>query len=542
MDRRDFLKTAAMTAILPSSTAVLAATPPVRSARPGSELKIAMTLSDIPLTTGQSTQGAEGQRFMAMSVYDALFRWDLSQTDKPAELVPALAETYSVDKETRTIWTFNLRKGVKFHDGSEFNADAVLWNFDKLIKKDSPQFDQSQANQAASRLVGVVSYKKLDDYTVEVRTAAPDAMFFYRVSAVYYSSPTHWRALGGSWAAFAKTPSGTGPFKLESFVPRSRANLVRNAQYWDAARVPRVEKLTLFAMPDPSTRVAALLSGQVNWVEALPPDAIPRLRRSNINIFSKVYPHVWPYWLSYAEGSPFLDIRVRKAANLAIDRDGMSKLLGGFAKPAKGMVDTSSPWFGKPTFDIVFDPAAARKLLTEAGYGPGKPCKITLLTSQAGSGQMQPLAMNEFVQANLNKVGFEVTIEVVDWEALRARRSEGAGARSNRSVFGLNNSWSIQDPDFGMLSVTWSKRIVPKGNNWGLYQDETADKLCDAAVNAFTREDRDRTLSDLHAYIVSQAMWIWVVHDTNPRALAANVKNFDPPQNWYVDLTQIEVG
>ena len=116
---------------------------------------------------------------------------------------------------------------------------------------------------------------------------------------------------------------------------------------------------------------------------------------------------------------------MRKAANLAIDRDGLVNLLGGLAVPAKGMVTPGHPWFGKPTFDIKYDPDAAKALLKDAGFGPGNPCRVKFLISTAGSGQMQPLPMNEFIQENLKDVGFEVTLDAMDWEALRARRRGG---------------------------------------------------------------------------------------------------------------------
>ena len=202
----------------------------------------------------------------------------------------------------------------------------------------------------------------------------------------------------------------------------------------------------------------------------------------------------------------------------------------------------SSPWFGKPSFEIKYDPAAAKKLLAEAGYGPGKPCKIKFLTSQAGSGQMQPLPMNEFIQENLNQVGFDLEIEVADWEALRARRRARADGPENKGVYGLNNSWSIMDPDFGFLSVFWSKDMPPAGNNWATYSDATADALCEKIRFEFDPEKQNQAVAELHQYIVDQAVWIWVVHDLNPRALAAKVKGFVPPQAWYIDLTTVDIA
>jgi len=117
-------------------------------------LRIGMTASDIPLTTGQTDQGGEGQRFMGYTVYDALINWDLSSADKPSELSAGLATKWSVDEADKTKWVFTLREGVKFHDGSEFTADAVVWNLDKLLKNDSPQFDPRQSGQGRSRIPG----------------------------------------------------------------------------------------------------------------------------------------------------------------------------------------------------------------------------------------------------------------------------------------------------------------------------------------------------------------------------------------------------
>ena len=129
MHRRSFLKASAAAALLPMASPTMAS-----AAQKQQVLRLAMTLSDIPLTTGQATGGAEGFRFIGYSLYDALFQWDLRHRDRTSKLIPALAESYTIDPETKTTWTFRLRKGVKFHDGSEFTADAVIWNIDKVTQ------------------------------------------------------------------------------------------------------------------------------------------------------------------------------------------------------------------------------------------------------------------------------------------------------------------------------------------------------------------------------------------------------------------------
>ena len=191
-------------------------------------LRIGMTASDIPLTTGQTDQGGEGMRFMGYTVYDGLINWDLSSADKPSGLVPGLATSWKVDDADKTKWTFKLRQGVKFHDGSDFKADAVVWNIDKLLNDKSPQFDPKQSAQGRSRIPAVKSYKVLDDYTVEIRTKAPDAFLPYQIAWVMMSSPAQWEKVGKDWNKFAQTPSGTGPWKVTASCRRPAPSWCRS--------------------------------------------------------------------------------------------------------------------------------------------------------------------------------------------------------------------------------------------------------------------------------------------------------------------------
>lgn len=504
-------------------------------------LRVASTMADIPLTTGQSSQGGEGLRFIGFAMYDGLVRWDLSRADAPAKLAPGLALSWSSDEATHTKWTFKLRPDVKFHDGSAFDSHAVVWNLDKLLKRDAPQFDQSQATQAGQYISNIASYRSVDPMTVEITTKQADAVFPYLMTFVLMSSPARFKEMGNDWNKVAFKPSGTGPWILDKLVPRERAEMVRNPNYWDPKRVPKSDRMVLLTMPDPSTRVAALLSRQVDWVEAPPPDTLPRLKSAGMQIVTNVYPHNWPYILSYSEDSPFKDIRVRKAANLAIDRKGLSEFLGGTAIPAEGMIDPKHPWFGQPNFKIKYDPDEALRLMKEAGYSPEKPLRVKFAVSTAGSGQMQPLPMNEFVQENLRAVGFDVQLEVMEWEALRSHRRVSSDQPENKGIHGLNNSVAYWDPYIGLIGPAWSATRPPLGYNWGGFKDKEADELAAAAQVEFDPAKQDALLARLHTRIVDQSMWIWVVHDLNPRALAPNVKGFVQAQSWFQDLTPVSV-
>jgi peptide/nickel transport system substrate-binding protein len=257
-----------------------------RSAAAETIMRIGMTAADIPRTLGQPDQGFEGNRFTGLTMYDALTMWDLSSADKASVMIPGLATEWAVDDSDKKKWTFKLRPGVKFHDGSPFNADAVVWNVEKVLKQDAVQFDPSQVGVTASRMPTLASARKIDDMTVELTTKEPDSFLPINLTNLFIASPAKWQKLfeategadvkaksQGAWAAFAKDASGTGPWKMSSFTPRERLELVKNENYWDKTRVPKVDKMVLLPMPEANARTAALLSGQVDWIEAPAPDA-----------------------------------------------------------------------------------------------------------------------------------------------------------------------------------------------------------------------------------------------------------------------------
>lgn len=503
-------------------------------------LRIAMTASDIPLPNGQTDQGAEGMRFMGYQAFEALVAYDLSSADKPVTLVPGLATEWSVDPEDSTKWTFKLRDGVTFHDGSTFDADAVVWNFDKILNPDAPQYDEKQSAQGRGRIPTVASYRAVDDMTVEITTTAPDALIPYQIAWIVMSSPAAFAA-AGDWDAFLQAPSGTGPFTVSEYVPRERAVLVPYEGYWDADRKSDLDEVVLLPVPDPSARVAALLSGQVDWIESPPPDALDRLKASGFTISSNVYPHVWPWHFSMLDGSPWADERIRKAANLAVDRDGMSVLLGGMMEPAKGMVPASSDWFGEPEFEVTYDPDAALSLMQEAGYGPDNPVSVKAIISPSGGGQMQPMLMNELIQQNLAAIGINVEFDVRDWNALLANWRAGAKDASTDGAQSTNSSYFSQDPFTALMRHIDSRLVAPKGTNWGYYSNPEADALIDQIRTTFDPAAQLQAIQSLHELYVDNALFLFVAHDVAPRAMAPEVQGFVQAQNWFQDLTPVTI-
>ena len=535
--RRKFIGTSAAVSAV--------ATLPWQAAAQGSgTLRVALSGPVIPRTTGMHSGGVEGRRMVAHSIYDPLLYWGPPEPNNPDPLAPMLATDWRADEADRTRWIFTLRRGVRFHDGSDFNADSVLWNLEKYFDETSPQFKEDEAGLVRAYVEPLAGWRKLNDHEVEIQTGQPDAFFPYKFAYLMFASPAQWEAMGRDWNRVANAPSGTGPFRLTSVSPQERAEFVRNDDYWDADRIPRVERMVLLPIPEANTRTSALLSGQVDWIEAVAPDTIPALEAGGAQVVTNPYPQVWGYWPSRAEGSPWNDIRVRKAANLAIDREGMTAVLNGMMIPAKGVFRPHHPWFGKPTFDVRYDPDEARSLLAEAGYSLDTPLRASVVTTPSGSGVMQPEPMNAFVQRNLAEVGIEVTFISMDWGALYTNTRQGANHETSGGATLTNMSWTAFNPQLDLRQLFHSKAAAPDGFNWGYINEPAFDDLLDRAQLSFDPDERDRLLAALHQNIVDEAAHIFVAHDPFPRAFGGNVSGF--VEGYYgirvQDQTKIRVG
>ncbi|MDP4023325.1 ABC transporter substrate-binding protein [Methylobacterium sp. NEAU 140] len=508
-----------------------------------SVLRIAMTATDIPTATGMPNNGFEGMRFLGYPVFEGLVQWDLRSTDRLAGLKPALAESWAQDPADKRVWTFRLREGVKFHDGTPFDADAVVWNLDRYFKNDSPQFETQAAGTTRARAPIVGSYRKVDARTVQITTTQVASYFPYMAVYILFTSPHSFEKAGRDWTKVPALPAaGTGPFRIVKVAPRESVELARNDGYWDPDRMAKVDRVRLMPIPEANARVAALRAGQVDWIEVPAPDAIPSLKQAGFTITTGSYPHIWPWMYNIgAADSPLKDVRVRQALNYCIDREGIVTLLNGTAEPASGWLNDRDPNFGAPQNRYVSDPAKGKALLAEAGYGPKKPLRLTVMISSSGSGQMLPMPMNEYLQESLKQgCGVDVTFNVVEWQVLLTASRALPDAPSLQGSNALNVSSPSSDPSV-MARYFAGDRFPPAGFNFPNWRDERFD----AAMKVLA-ETTDPTVIDAqtriaHERLVDDPPWLYVVHDLNPRGLSKRVKGFVSPQSWFVDLTRVSV-
>ena len=495
----------------------------------GGTLIIGMTATNIPgLDTGMfQSEGGEGGRFVGVQLYDGLTRFDLTQGTHAPDIKPGLATSWDVTPDA-TNWTFHLRPGVKFTDGTPWNADAAIFNLDRMSNKSSPYYYPELNATAGLFLGGIASAKKVDDMTIQITTKGPYSYLLGDLALLPFGSPTAIKAEGKD--GFATKPVGTGPFKVESYVRGQKLVMVRNPDYWRGPA--KLDRVILRPVPDATARAAALQSGEVNWIEVPPPDSVPALKAAGFQVLTNAYSHVWPWVLDMTK-KPLDDVRVRQALNYAIDRATLSKaILNGTGRPALQYAPVGDAGYDKSLDTYTYDPAKAKQLLADAGYPNGFSMSLSFPTS--GSGNMVPIPMNESLQKDLAAVGVQVKLQPVEWASMlqdffQAKIPGGADAMNISLGYVLPSLWSLW---FG----TGSGAL-----NVGHYANPTVDALLAKTKAELDDTKRAALFTQINAQLLKDAPWLLVVNDLNPRVLSPTVHGFVMPQSWYVDLTSVWV-
>ncbi|MBI1734806.1 MAG: hypothetical protein HYR51_06510 [Candidatus Rokubacteria bacterium] len=310
-----------------------------------------------------------------LNVFESLVEF----TDK-YEPVPALAVSWKQIEPT--VWRFSLRKGVTFHNGEPFTAKAVKFSVDRLL-------DPNQKAPMGTRLQALKEARVVDDYTVDIATKEPYAPVLYILS-LYLAvvPPEAVKQMGDT--KFGLAGIGTGPYRVAKWVKDQELVLEANAKYWKGA--PRVQRVVWKPIPEDSARVAALQTGEVDIITAVPPDRWKDIQQGKgTRISAKTGTML--YIGMDALNPPFNDVRVRRAMNHAVDVDTIiKKILLNTADRMNGPFFKTTLGYdpGVPLFK--YDPALAKKLLAEAGHPNGFETVISTYPSSEGTTNVMEVA------------------------------------------------------------------------------------------------------------------------------------------------------
>ncbi|CCF01110.1 putative peptide/opine/nickel uptake family protein ABC transporter, periplasmic substrate-binding protein (plasmid) [Sinorhizobium fredii HH103] len=468
-------------------------------------------------------------------MFESLVAQDLTRDDLPQPpIVPALAESWKISDDGLT-YTFTLRQGVTFHDGTPWNSTAAVFNFDRMMNEDAPHYNAIAGPKLRWVLGDVESYRALDDVTFEIKLKNRNSEFLRRltqggVGSVTMVSPAAVERYGND--GLTNHPVGTGPFKFVERVFGEKVVLEANDSYWNKARHPKVGRIMFRGISELATRELALQTGEVDIIATPSPDSVQFLNDQGFKIVKGPVSTVYVLWLN-TKDPHFQDKRVRQAVAMAIDREGMAKhLKRGLAIPSYGLLNYGGPGHDPDFRDYPYDPEKAKQLLAEAGYPEGFETRMDW--TLGGGGDVDTGAEAQWIQRNLEKIGIKASIELFDnntyWDML------GKGAREGTGMMSV--SWG--ETGFFWLDVVASQAALPpKGFNVGYYDNPKIDELLRQAEQAATEEEQVAKLRETNRIISDDAAILSYYTPIQVYAMQPNVDGLVmAPQHWQ-DLTTI---
>ncbi len=460
-----------------------------------------------------------------VNLYEGLVRY------KPGtlEVAPALAESWYIS-EDGTEYTFKLREGVTFHDGSPLNAEAVKFNFDRMLDEDHP-YHNTGPFPLAFFFSAVEETMAVDELTVKFKLNAPYAPFMSNLAypTGLLVSPAAVKEHGED---IGRHPTGTGAFKFVEWASNERVVVDRYADYWgDPAGVQAV---VFRPITDANTRVAEMLAGGIDMMVEVPPTALSQFQGDDFTIVEQAGPHVWFLILNAKEG-PFANKLVRQAANYAINKEALvNDVLEGTAAVAAGPTPPAFAWAYNEELDpYPYDPEKAKELLAEAG---AEGAELTFYVTEGGSGMLDPVAMGTAIQADLAAVGLDVKIETYEWNTFLGEVNPGLEGKADMAEM----AWMTNDPDtlpyLALRTDAWPEN---GGFNSGYYSNEKVDELLEKARTSTSQEERAELYREMQVIVQEDAPWVFVANWKQNAVTNDRVENFDLEPSFLLHLQNV---
>ena len=461
----------------------------------------------------QNTQSNPGEQVNRM-MYENLVRFNTKM-----QIEPALAESWTQSADG-LVWTFKLRQGVRFHDGTPFDAKAVKYFFDRVLGDEKPF-------KASLYTPFVQSAQVVDDHTVRVTLKQSFAAFLFRLahSAGGIVSPAAHQKWGKDLTLH---PVGTGPFKFVEWVKGDRVVLERSDTYWGGR--PLLDRVAVKTVREDSARVLMLEAGDADLILNIPPEDIPRLRKDPRFAIDSIPTARALYVVINVQKKPFDDVRVRQALNLAVNREAIVKsLFQGNAGAISGIVAPLQNGFAKlPGY--AFDPKKAKELLAQAGV----PALKVKLWSPKGR-YVKDFELAQAVQQDLAAVGVEAALNTMEWGAYLSA-TKTAPDQTDRELFLLGWSPSTGEAQWGIYPLLHSSQLAPKGDNRGFFVSKALDDAIDKATTATSDAARLGALREAQQIIIKDAPAIFLI---SPNMIVGASKKVHGVVNLPLELTYL---
>jgi peptide/nickel transport system substrate-binding protein len=436
--------------------------------------------------------------------------------DESTQVVPGLAESWTISKDGLQ-YTFKLRRGIAFHDGTPLNAEAVKFSIERQINPNHPAYKLGKYPFANYFFGNVKAVEVLSDERVAFLLNEPRASFLAVLTAGAASivSPTAVMKWGPD---YPNHPVGTGPFRFASWDRGQRVVLEKNPSYW---KYPvKVERVIYRPIVEDQARLTELLTGGLDLIVGVPADNVSQLEKNpKITLLKQVGAHVW-YLGMNNQKKPFDDKRVRQALNYAVNKDAIvNDVLKGTGAASKGPV-LPGTWGADGALKAYpYDPERAKKLLAEAGYPNG--FTTTLWVPESGSGMQAPVAMSTVMQSNLKAVGVNVSLQTMEWGAYLAKLRT-----KEQELFALSWMAGTEDPDMVMYPLLHSSQWTPVGPNRALYKNTRFDALLQQARLTTDQAKRAQLYKEAQRILIDDAPWVFVDHEIQIAALTKRVQGF----------------